>query len=73
MVQGSSSPLIRLKGEREQRDTFKRLAETPEKVDDITKFFYENTKALIAKQSYNLVGGGALDIVRDTFKVASIQ
>ena len=72
MVQSSSSPLICLKGERQQSDAFKRSAETPEQVDDTTKF-YENTKALIAKQLYNLVGGDAVNIVRDVFKVASIQ
>jgi hypothetical protein len=63
------------RGEREQRQMFKALAETPEQVDAITKFFYENTKALIAKDSYKLVGGkrSALDIVRDVFRVVTIQ
>ena len=44
------------RGEREQRRVFKALAETPERVDAITEFFYENTKALISKESYKLVG-----------------
>ena len=63
------------RGEREQKQVFKALAETPEQVDAITKFFYENTKALIAKESYKLVGGkqSALDIVRDVFRVVPIQ
>ena len=63
------------RGEREQRQTLKALAETPEQVDAITKFFYESTKALIAKESYKLVGGkrSGLDIVRDVFRVVPIQ
>jgi linoleate 10R-lipoxygenase len=63
------------RGEREQRSIFKALAETPEQVEAITKFFYETTKALIAKESYKLVGGqkSALDIVRDVFRVVPIQ
>ena len=63
------------RGEREQRQMFKALAETPEQVDQITKFFYENTKALIAKESFKLVGGqkSAIDIVRDVFRVVPIQ
>ena len=63
------------RGEREQRQILKALAETPEQVDVITKFFYDNTKALIAKQSYKLVDGerSALDIVRDVFRVVPIQ
>lgn len=63
------------RGEREQRLIFKALAETPEQVDDITKFFYDSTKAHITKHSYKLVGGekSALDIVRDVFRVVPIQ
>ena len=63
------------KGDRDQRQTLRALAETPEQVEAITNFFYENTKALIAKESYKLVGGekSALDIVRDVFKVVPIQ
>jgi len=54
---------------------YKALAETPEQIDAITKFFYDNTKALIAKQSYTFVGGkkSGLDIVRDVFRVVPIQ
>jgi len=63
------------RGEREQQQMFKALAETPDQVEAITTFFYENAKALIAKESYKLVGGqkSALDIVRDVFRVLSIQ
>ena len=63
------------RGEREQRQALKALTETPEQVDAITKFFYESTKALIAKESYSLVGGkrSGLDIVRDVFRVVPIQ
>ena len=63
------------RGEREQRQMLKALADTSDQVDDITQFFYDNTKALIAKQSYKLVGGekSALDIVRDVFRVVPIQ
>ena len=63
------------RGVREQRQVFKSLAETPEQVDAIITFFYENTKALIAKESYKLVGGkkSGLDIVRDVFRVVPIQ
>ena len=63
------------RGEREQRQMFKALAETPEQVDQITRFFYENTKALIAKESFKLVGGktSVIDIVRDVFRVVPIQ
>jgi len=63
------------RGEREQRQVFKALADTPEKVDAITKFFYENSKALIAKESYRFVDGkrSGLDIVRDVFRVVPIQ
>jgi cytochrome P450 len=63
------------RGERERKQIFKALAEAPEQVDAITKFFYENTKALIAKNSYKLVGGkqSALDVVRDVFRVVPIQ
>ena len=63
------------RGEREQRQIFKALAETEEQVDEITRFFYEKTKALIAENSYDLVGGKtrALDIVRDVFRVVPIQ
>ena len=63
------------RGEREQRQMLKALAETPEQVQAITEFFYQNTKALIAKESYKLVGGkqSALDIVRDVFRVVPIQ
>ena len=63
------------RGEREQRQMLKALAETPEQVETITDFFYQNTKALIAKESYKLVGGkqSALDIVRDVFRVVPIQ
>ena len=43
-------------GEREQRDMFKEFAETPEQVDDTTKFFYGNTKVLVTKQSCKLAG-----------------
>jgi len=63
------------RGEREQRQLFKALAETPEQVDAITKFFYESTKALITKESYKFVGGkkSGLDIVRDVFRVVPVQ
>lgn len=63
------------RGEREQRQMHKALAETPEQVELITNFFYENTKALIAKGSFKFVGGkqSALDIVRDVFRVVPIQ
>lgn len=63
------------RGEREQRQVLKALAETPEQIAAITKFFYETTKALIAKDSYKLVGGkkSAVDIVRDVFRVVPIQ
>jgi len=63
------------RGEREQRQVFKSLAETPEQVDAITTFFYETTKALIKQESYKLVGGkkSGLDIVRDVFRVVPIQ
>lgn len=63
------------RGEREQRQIFKALAETPEQVELITNFFYERTKSLIAKESFTLVGGtkSALDIVRDVFRVVPIQ
>ena len=62
-------------GEREQRQMLKALAETPEQVEAITKFFYQTTKALIAKDSYKLVGGkrSGLDIVRDVFRVVPIR
>ena len=62
------------RGEREQRQLLKALAETPQQVDAITKFFYENTKNLIAKESYTLVGGkkSGVDIVRDVFRVVPI-
>ena len=54
---------------------FKALAETPEQVGVITKFFYDNTKALIANRSHKLAGGesSGLDIVRDVFMVVPIQ
>ena len=63
------------RGEREQRQMLKALAETPEQVAAITEFFYETTKGLIAKDSYKLVGGkgSALDIVRDVFRVVPIR
>ena len=63
------------RGEREQQQTLKALAETPEQVEAITEFFYQNTKALIAKESFKLVGGkkSGLDIVRDVFRVVPIQ
>lgn len=50
---------------------FRALSETPEQVDVITKFFYDNTKAPTAKWSYKPTGGerSALDIVRDVFGV----
>ena len=62
-------------GEKEQSQMLKALAETPEQVEAIGNFFYENTKALIAKESYQLVGGehSALNVVRDVFKVVPIQ
>ena len=63
------------RGEREQRQLLKALAETPEQVAAITKFFYDNTKALVAKGSFQFVGGkrNGLDIVRDVFRVVPIQ
>ena len=63
------------RGEREQRQIFKALAETDDQVDAITQFFFDNTKALISKHSYELVGGKtkALDVVRDVFRVVTIQ
>ncbi|KAF9650781.1 heme peroxidase [Thelephora ganbajun] len=63
------------RGEREQRQLFKALAETSEQADAITKFFYDTTKALIAKQSYKFIGveRSALDIVRDVFRVVPVQ
>lgn len=63
------------RGDREQRQIFKALAETPEQVEAITNFFYENTKALIAKESFKLVGGQkcGIDIVRDVFRVVPVQ
>ena len=63
------------RGERERRRILGALAETHEQVDAITKFFYENTKALIAKHSYKSVGGkqSALNVVRDVFRVVPIQ
>ena len=62
-------------GEREQREIFKALAETEDQVNAITQFFFDNTKALISKNSYKLVGGKAraLDVVRDVFRVVPIQ
>jgi len=63
------------RGKREQRQVYKAFAGTPERVDAITTFFYEKTKALIAEESYRLVGGrrSGLDIVRDVFRVVPIQ
>ena len=63
------------RGEREQSQVFKALAGTPDQVAAITKFFYETTKALIAEESYGLVGGktSGLDIVRDVFRVVPIR
>lgn len=54
--------------EREYNQMLKVLAETPEKVEAITSFFYESTKALIAEESYTL-GGGKANAVRDVFRV----
>ena len=61
--------------ERDQRLMSQVLAEAPEQVESITKFFYENTRALIEKESYGFIGGkkSALDIVRDVFRVVPIQ
>jgi len=63
------------RGEREQRQIFKALAETDDQVNEITQFFFENTKALISKHSYEFVDGKkkALDVVRDVFRVVTIQ
>ena len=49
----------------------KALAETPEQVKAIADFFYQNTKVLIAKESYKLAGGkqSTPDIVRDVLRV----
>ena len=48
----------------------KALAETPEQVKAIADF-YQNTKVLIAKESYKLAGGkqSTPDIVRDVLRV----
>ena len=51
----------------------KALVETLEQVEAIADF-YQNTKALIVKESYKLIGGkqNTLDIVRDVLRVAKI-
>ena len=63
------------RGERERGQMLNTLAESPEQIKAIANFFYQRTKALIAKESYELVGGkhSALDIVRDVFRVVPIQ
>ena len=63
------------RGEEERRQIFKALAETEDQVNEITQFFYKNTRALISEHSYELVGGKkkALDVVRDVFRVVTIQ
>ena len=51
------------------------MAETPEQVEAISKFFHEGTKALIVKHSYKLVGRkqGASDVVKDVFRTVPTQ
>lgn len=55
------------RGEREQRQMLKSLAETSGRIDVITKLFYGNTKTLIAEEPCKLVGDerSALDVVKD--------
>lgn len=63
------------RGEGKRRQTFKAFAETPGQAGVINKFFYDNTKAPIAKQSRKPVGDerSALYTVRDIFRVVPIQ
>lgn len=59
------------RGEREQRQMLKSLAETSGRIDVITKLFYGNTKTLIAEEPCKLVGDerSTLDVVKDVFRV----
>ena len=62
------------RGEREQKQVLKALAETSEQVDAIIKSFYETTKALIAEESYKLDGErSVLNIVRGVFRTVPIR
>ena len=61
------------RGEREQKQVLKALAETSEQVDAIIKSLYETTKALIAEESYKLDGErSVLNIVGGVFRVVPI-
>ena len=62
------------RGEREQKQVPKALAETSEQVDAIIKSLYETTKALTAEESYKLDGErSVLNIVRGVFRVVPIR
>ena len=52
----------------------KALADSPEAVDNIGAFFYENTLQLINSNSYFLVGKKSygIDIVRDVLRIVPI-
>jgi linoleate 10R-lipoxygenase len=63
------------RGEREQRNTLRAIADTQEKIDSVAKYFYDTTRMLIARHSYTLVGGQrkSVDIVRDVLKAVPIH
>ena len=62
------------RGEREQKQVLKALAETSEQVDAINKSFYETTKTLIVEESYKLDGErSVLNIVRGVFRTVPIR
>ena len=61
-------------GPKAQEKVYKALADSPESIEQIGRFFYDTTRTLIGSQSYKLVGKNicGVDVVRDVLKYVPV-
>jgi hypothetical protein len=64
-----------VQGAKDHEQVIKALANSPESVGNIEKFFFDNTRELIQKASYSPVVGKVhiVDIVRDVLKYVPLR
>ncbi|KAG6860884.1 hypothetical protein C0995_006439 [Termitomyces sp. Mi166 len=61
-------------GPEAQEKVYKALADSPESIDNLGRFFYDTTRKLIDSHSYKLVGKNTrgVDVVRDVLKYVPV-
>ncbi|KAJ7442287.1 linoleate diol synthase [Mycena latifolia] len=63
-----------LEGDKQRREVYAQLFESPEALDKVGNFFRDTTRKLIGTHSFTLVGGKTcvVDIVRDVLKIVPV-